>query len=443
MKKRAISIIVVLLLIVLFGYTALFGLNLGIFEIPSASEGVTLGLDLVGGSEITYEAEIPDGTAGSDVSDGMDTAVTMLRQRLNTLGYTEASVYKSGSNRIVVEIPNVDDPEEAVQMLGTTAVIEFRDYEGNVILEGSDIESATAQYGQVDQAAIASQYYVQLQLSQAGYEKFVAATAEISTYAEGDNYLAIVMDDNVISQPFVREALDTDTPIITLGTNAAVEEAQYLAQIISAGQLPFTLNEAKLQSVGASLGEKALESSLIAGGIGILLIMLFMLFMYRLPGLIADLALTLYIALFAVVITIFKINLSLAGIAGIILTIGMAVDANIIIYERLKEELRLGKTMRSAVDSGFKRAFNGYSGLQHHNSYCRHCASNLRYRRDFGLCPDADHRPDFVDDLYADCPRGPFCSASPDGKPRILSSMESKTRPNRPCSKNSVPSSAS
>jgi protein-export membrane protein SecD len=149
----------------------------------------------------------------------------------------------------------------------------------------------------------------------------------------------------------------TRTPIITLGTNATVEEAQYLAQIISAGQLPFTLNEAKLQSVGASLGEKALESSLIAGGIGILLVMLFMLFMYRLPGLIADLALALYITLFAVVITIFKINLSLAGIAGIILTIGMAVDANIIIYERLKEELRLGKTLRSAVDSGFKRAF--------------------------------------------------------------------------------------
>lgn len=358
MKKLIVTLLVVLLLIGIFGWSALYGLNVGIFEIPPVSEGVTLGLDLVGGSEITYEADIPADATADEVSEGMDTAVTMLRQRLNTLGYTEANVYKSGSNRIIVEIPNVDNPEEAVQMLGTTAIIEFRDYLGNVILSGADISSATAKYGQVSDTTVASQYYVQLQLSDAGYEKFVTATAEISTYTENvDNYLAIVMDDSVISQPFVNEALDTDSPIITLGTNATVEQAQYLAEIISSGQLPFTLTEAKLQSVGASLGEKALDTSLIAGGIGLLLVMLFMLIKYRIPGLIADLALLFYVSLFAVCISIFKVNLSLAGIAGIILTIGMAVDANIIIYERLQEEMRQGKTLRSSVDSGFKRAF--------------------------------------------------------------------------------------
>lgn len=361
MKKTLITIIAIILVIGIISFIGFFGFEMGILSIKPVDEGITLGLDLVGGSEIVYQAEIPDGMSASDISDGMETAQTMLRQRLNSLGYTEANVYLSGSDSIVVEIPNVDDPEEAVQMLGTTAVIEFRDYLGNVILEGSDIESASASYGQLSDSG-ASQYFVSLKLTESGYEKFVQATAEIAGYSDNNNYLAIMMDDEQISAPYIGSeykdvGLDTDSPIITLGSNSNIDYAKYLAEIISAGQLPFALRESKVQSVGASLGEKSLESSLIAGAIGIVLVMIFMAVIYKVPGLVADLALVLYIALFLVVMSAAKVNLSLPGIAGIILTIGMAVDANVIIFERLREELNGGKTLRAAVESGFRRAY--------------------------------------------------------------------------------------
>lgn len=357
MKKLSITLAAVIVLTGLLLYAALSGF----LGIPKVSEGISLGLDLVGGSEITYEAVIPEGTSADDVSQGMETAQTMLRQRLNNLGYTEANVYLSGDNRIVVEIPNVDDPEEAVQMLGTTALIQFRDYEGNVILEGDDVTGATASYGQLDETSV-SQYYVTLQLSEEGAAKFKEATAEIAGYSDDNNYVAIYMDDAEISSPTVGSeyagtGIDTDSPIITLGNENTKEYAKYLADIIAAGHMPFELQESKTQSVGASLGEKSLESSIIAGIIGIIMVMLYMAIVYRVPGWVANLALLLYIALFLVIMSLFHTNLSLPGIAGIILTVGMAVDANVIIYERLREELSYGRTLRSAVQSGFKRAY--------------------------------------------------------------------------------------
>ncbi|MEG1404574.1 MAG: hypothetical protein RSC52_03625, partial [Oscillospiraceae bacterium] len=138
MKKTVITISVVVLLIALLLFVALNGLTIGSFSIPSMSEGISLGLDLVGGSEIVYEAQIPEGVSAEEVKQGMETANTMLRQRLNNLGYTEANVYLSGTDRVVVEIPNVSDPEQAVQMLGTTALVQFTDFEDNIILEGDD-----------------------------------------------------------------------------------------------------------------------------------------------------------------------------------------------------------------------------------------------------------------------------------------------------------------
>ncbi|NCC68350.1 MAG: protein translocase subunit SecD, partial [Clostridia bacterium] len=324
MKKLSITLAAVVVITGLLLYAALSGF----LGIPKVSEGISLGLDLVGGSEITYEAVIPEGTSADDISQGMETAQTMLRQRLNNLGYTEANVYLSGDNRIVVEIPNVDDPEEAVQMLGTTALIQFRDYEGNVILEGDDVTDATASYGQISESSVA-QYYVTLQLSAEGAAKFKEATAEIASYSGNNNYVAIYMDDAEISTPTVGSeyagtGIDTDAPIITLGTENTKEYAKYLADIIAAGHMPFELQESKTQSVGASLGEKSLESSIIAGLIGIILVMIYMALVYRVPGLVADLALLLYIALFLVIMSIFHTNLSLPGIAGIILTVGMA-----------------------------------------------------------------------------------------------------------------------
>lgn len=363
MKKSILTIGAIFVLIALFLFSSFFGLSIGGLEVPPLEEGITLGLDLVGGSEITYEAVVPNGMTDAELAEGMETAQTMLRQRLNTLGYTEANVYLYGSNRIVLEIPNVEDPEEAVQMLGTTAVIEFRDCEGNVILDGKQIESASAAYGPIDDTGV-SQYFVQLNLSESGVEKFREGTKNAASQTdEADRYVAIVMDEDIISAPMVDSkyastGIDTATPTISLGSDANAEYAQYLASIISAGRLPFELRESKLQAVGASLGERSLETAIIAGVIGVLLVMIFMVVVYRLPGLVADLALLLYIAMFIFVSTAIGINLTLPGIAGIILTIGMAVDANVVIYERIREELAAGKTLRSAVDLGFKRAFS-------------------------------------------------------------------------------------
>lgn len=357
MKKVTITLAVVTAITGLLIYTVFCGF----LGIPKISEGISLGLDLVGGSEIVYEAVVPESTSEDDISSGMEKAQTMLRERLNNLSYTEANVYLSGSDRIVVEIPNVDDPEEAVQMLGTTALIQFRDYEGNIILEGNDITDAKAAYGQVDDTSV-SQYYVSMELSDEGTAKFKEATARIASYQNNNNYVAIYMDDAEISSPSVNPkyagiGIDTSTPIISLGSDNSREYAQYLADIIAAGHLPFELQDTKLRSVGASLGEMSLETSVRAGIIGVFLIMLFMVIVYRVPGLVANLALSLFIGLFLVVMTIFHINLSLPGIAGIILTIGMAVDANVIIFERLREELMLGKTLRGSLQSGFKRAY--------------------------------------------------------------------------------------
>ncbi len=361
MKRSVLTIGAVVILIALFMFSAFFGLSFGATEVQPLKYGITLGLDLVGGSEITYEAIVPEGISNEEFETGMETARTMLRQRLNTLGYTEANVYMYGSNRIVLEIPNVDDPEEAVQMLGTTAIIEFRDCDGNVILDGKQIESATAAYGPVDDTGV-NEYFVQLKLSEEGRQLFKEGTKAAANQAnESYRFVAIVMDDEIISTPLVgveyaTTGIDTDTPIIQLGGSDA-ESAQYLASIISAGRLPFELRESKLQAVGASLGEKSLETAILAGIIGILLVMIYMIVVYRLPGVVADIALLLYMAMFLFIMTAAKINLTLPGIAGIVLTVGMAVDANVVIYERIREELSFGKTLRSAVDLGFKRAF--------------------------------------------------------------------------------------
>ena len=363
MKKGIITIAAIVVVIAIFLFIAFFGIQIGSFEVLPIDKGISLGLDLVGGSEITYEAVIPEGMDESAIADGMETAKTMLRQRLNTLGYTEANVYLYGNNRIVLEIPNISDPEEAVQLLGTTAVVQFLDCDGNVILEGTEIDSASAAYGPTDDTGV-YKYYVQLNLNSVGTEKFKEGTKQAASRAnESDRYVSIVMDGDVISSPsvgaeYASTGINTSTPIITLGSDSNGEYAKYLASIISAGALPFELQESKLQAVGASLGERSLETAILAGIIGILLVMLYMIVVYKLPGVIADIALVLYIAMFLVVMTALNLNLTLPGIAGIILTIGMAVDANVVIYERLREELRAGKTIRSSIDLGFKRAFS-------------------------------------------------------------------------------------
>ena len=194
-----------------------------------------------------------------------------------------------------------------------------------------------------------------MQFTSEGQKKFAEATGNIAARTDGTNIMAIVMDNQVISSPSVSSQIDSDSCVIS--GSFTRDSASELADLINAGQIPFSLKQVELRSVGPQLGADAMRTSLIAGLIGIALVMLFMLIVYRIPGLVASIALCFYMVIEALIFSLVRVNLSLPGIAGIILSIGMAVDANVIIFERIKEEMAAGKTVKSAIDSGFKRAF--------------------------------------------------------------------------------------
>ncbi len=358
MGKSITKLVIAVVVIALGAYIALFGFNIQMFgwhiSYPSALDeenGIRQGLDLVGGSVITYEAQ----TETAEDSE-MESVKNVLRKRLDALGYSEATVSRQGEKKVRVEIPAIQNPEEAVQTLGQTAKLTFRDADGNVVLEGTDVKSATAAFGKTTENG-SDQHYVQLQLADSGTEKFAQATAAAAARkSENKNYIAIMLDEEVISQPSVDQTINSPTCIISGGFQDS-SETRELATLINSGNLPFSIADVELRSVGPTLGEHALETSLFAAAIGILLVLIFMAIAYRLPGLMADIALICYIAIVTFIMSWFRINLSLPGIAGIILSVGMAVDANVIIFARMKEELALGKTIRTSVESGFNRAF--------------------------------------------------------------------------------------
>ena len=364
MKKSILTFVCSLLVIALLGFTVWHGVDLGFTQIPSITDtenGVRLGLDLVGGSIITFEGMADEDMPAEELSRNMEIVVDMLRQRLDFQGLTEAQVYQAGDRRVTVEIPSISDPEEAVQTLGSTAQLQFLDDDGNVILEGNQVADATAEYGAIDSTGV-KQNYVSLELTDEGLEIFTEATKKAAAAeSEGKNHINIVMDGQTISSPavssqYAETGITSKEVMITGGFTA--EEAGLLANNIALGQLPFGLEQVEMRSVGAQLGMTALTSSIKAGVIGVLLVMIFMIAVYRLPGVVSCVALLFYCVLEGLALVIFKVNLSLPGIAGIILSIGMAVDANVVIFERIKEELRAGKTLRSAIDSGFHRAFS-------------------------------------------------------------------------------------
>ena len=335
--------------------TAASSLKAIIPSVLDTDNGIRLGLDLVGGSRIVYEAKIPDGYNQANLADDMNSVQKVIRQRLTDKGFTEATVTLTGDNRVTVEIPQITNPEEAVQTLGTTAQLTFIDADGKEWLTGSDIKKATYGYGRPTGNEVTDVHYVQVQFTSEGQKKFAEATGNIAARTDGTNIMAIVMDNQVISSPSVSSQIDSDSCVIS--GSFTRDSASELADLINAGQIPFSLKQVELRSVGPQLGADAMRTSLIAGAIGIVLVMLFMLIVYRIPGLVASIALCFYMVIEALIFSLVRVNLSLPGIAGIILSIGMAVDANVIIFERVKEELKNGKTVKSAIDSGFKRAF--------------------------------------------------------------------------------------
>lgn len=330
----------------------------GIGPIESIKDRMSLGLDIKGGVYVVMEADKNDIKKMNDdeLREVMEQTQTVIENRINANGLGEPTITIEGENRLRVEIPEVEDPEEAIELIGATAKLQFMLADGTVVLEGDNVKDAEA--GRDDQS---TGYAVNLRFDSEGANKFGEATTkafngEVTSTMDGvgSGAIAIMLDGNIISAPNVNEPILGGKCSIT--GDFTQEEAQLLAAQINGGSLPITLNEVTSSVQSASIGYKALEMSVYAGLIGLVLILLLMIFVYRGLGLAADIALLLYVVLILNIMSYMGNVLTLPGIAGIIVGIGMAVDANVIIFSRIREEIMLGRTVRVAAETGTKRA---------------------------------------------------------------------------------------
>ena len=382
-KSRAvISLIVYVLILGLLGYTAVFGV--GADKSGSASS-IKLGLDLAGGVSITYQVVGEENPSSEDMSD----TIYKLQQRVQNYS-TEAQVYQEGSDRINIEIPGVSDANAILAELGKPGSLYFishTDSEGNsnyefgygidadgnlvtqyvltksidelladgsVILTGTDVADAQAR-AQQDRQMGNIENIVTLTLNDTGKAAFAAATEK--AYNNNHDSIAIYYDDAIVSAPNVNAVITDGSAIITMGSGGAAE-AEQLASTIRIGGLKLELEELRSNVVGAQLGSEAIHSSLIAAAVGFALVVVFMIAVYYICGLAASLALCLYAELMVILLYAFEATLTLPGIAGIILSVGMAVDANVIIFARIREELATGKTVQSSFKIGFNKALS-------------------------------------------------------------------------------------
>lgn len=370
-SKGIISLILTVVLIALLGFTTVVGFGKGQ---TGAAKNIKLGLDLEGGVSITYQVK-GDTPSKEDMSD----TIYKLQKRVEQYS-TEATVYQEGDDRISIEIPGVTDANEILSELGQPGSLYFikeKDSDGNpnygldtsghyvlaksmdelkeegsVVLTGTDIKSAKSGSYQ-DSTTGANENVVQLSMTKEGTEKFAEATKAAK---EAKETIAIYYDGELISVPSVNAEI-TDGQAIIEG-NMSYEEAEQLASTIRIGGLSVELEEIRSNVVGAQLGEEAISTSLMAGAVGLAIVFVFMCVVYLLPGLASSLALVIYTGLILVLLNAFDITLTLPGIAGIILGIGMAVDANVIIFARVKEELTAGKSVKSALNAGFHKAMS-------------------------------------------------------------------------------------
>ena len=341
--KSLVTLCVTVLLVVLVGLLAINGAQVGKYILKPVGQAISLGLDLRGGIYAVYLGD----TTAENFEEQMDATVTIMRNRLTSAGYTEASITRQGSDRIRIEIPDVEDPNEILEIVGTPAHLEFLDPDGNVIMEGKDIETAVPMIDSSDNS-----YYVYFELSEEGKVAFAEATQ-----ANIGNVISIVLDDTVISAPTVQSAITEGSGQIS--GEFTQEEVINLANLIMSGALPLDIELIESSAVSATLGVEALDTSVLAGIIGVIIIMLFMLAIYRLPGLVADIALCIYMLIvFYALALVPGVQLTLPGIAGIVLGIGMAVDGNVIIFERFREELKGGRSVKMAVQRGYKNALS-------------------------------------------------------------------------------------
>ncbi len=343
-RKSLVTLCVTLILVILVSMLALNGAQVGKYRMKPVGQAISLGLDLRGGIYAVYLGD----TTAENFDEQMDSTVTIMRNRLTSAGYTEANITRQGSDRIRIEIPDVQDPNEILDIVGTPAHLTFLDPNGEVIMEGKDIAKAAPMMGTDEDGK--TSYYVDFELNEEGAAAFAEATA-----ANIGNAISIVLDDTVISAPTVNEAITGGKGMIS--GQFTQEEVINLANLIMSGALPLDIELIESSAVSATLGVEALDSSILAGIIGVILVMLFMIIFYRLPGLVADIALAIYMLIvFYALALVPGVQLTLPGIAGIVLGIGMAVDANVIIFERFREEYKGGRSIAMAAKRGFKNA---------------------------------------------------------------------------------------
>ena len=333
--------------------------------VMDTAKGINLGLALQGGFEILYEVQPVDGE-GEITEDSLQATVSALNQRVNVLGVSEPNISIEGENRIRVQLAGVEDQQTARELLSTEANLSFRDVEDNELLSGADLEENGAGVG-FDQN---NQPVVTVTLKDG--DAFGEVTEQILEKYEAPNNRLVIWLDYEEGDSFVEESQKPNpkylsapvvhTPLyhknIQIEGNFELQEAEFLAEVLNSGSLPVQLEEVYSNAVGASLGEEAMEKTIFAGYIGIALIFLYMIFYYRFMGIISVITLSVYIYLVLLVFNWMEGVLTLPGIAALILGVGMAVDANIITFERIKEEIRVGKSIMSAFKSGLRRSLS-------------------------------------------------------------------------------------
>ena len=348
-KENVLRVIISVILIAAITYISIFP----VFGTKSI-KNIKTGLDISGGVSLVYAAQ-KDGKVSKE---DLNKAQTVLRKRLENKNIFDAVIRTDeAKGYIYVEIPakvkdKTQDPLKIVEGLDKTAVIQFRDSKGNVVVSGQEIKSAKFDNSPTDNTGIPDPH-VTIRFTAEGRKKFAEGTK-----ASVGDVMPIYLDETNISSPHVSQAIDSEVAIITIGGQSMEEkekEAKELAMLIDSGSLPFKLEIINKEYVGPTLGQKALDVSILAGIISIALVMIIMISIYRVPGIVASISLVLYAALFILILSYTGITLTLPGIASLILSLGMAVDANVIIFERLKEELAAGKSGSKAFETAFSK----------------------------------------------------------------------------------------
>lgn len=358
-KDNIIKIVISIVVMLLLGYLAIFGLKVGDKTIIKGAKSIKTGLDISGGVTVLYQAEAEEGK--EITADDLEKSKAVIEKRLEAKNIYDYIIrVDSNTNQINVEIPTDTsdtsvDPLAAIEGLDRTAVVEFRDSDNNVLLKGDDIQSAKYSEDAVDSTGIGTPHVV-LNFSDEGKQKFAEATEKMVGKA-----MPIYLDEECITSPTVNSKIDSSTAIITVGNGTYAEKkqiAEEYAMLIDSGSLPFNLKIVNKEYIGPYVGQQALEVSVRAGIVALVVICLIILVIYRLPGIVASIALIIYVSILLLVISNTGISLTLSGIAGLILSIGMAVDANVIIFERLKEELAKKVASGKAFEKSFKNAMS-------------------------------------------------------------------------------------